>query len=101
MEPSEILKEVKSSGVAGETFWYIYSLVITGLLVTLIVAIIILVKGFLARFLNDMKSTHASFSNSIALLTETTGELKTMVKIHEKELQNHKEDIDELRKRRR
>lgn len=101
MEPQEILKEIKDTGMATNTFWYIYSLVITGLLVTLIVAIIILVKGFLTRFLNDMKATHASFSNSISLITETNNELKIIVKLHEQELKNHKEDIDELKRRKR
>ena len=101
MEPTELLKEMKESGLTGEAFWYIYSLVITGLLVALIVAIIILVKNFLARFLNDMKATHASFSNSISLITETNNELKIIVKLHEQELKNHKEDIDDLKRRKR
>ena len=104
MQAQEILKEVKESGLVTDGFWYVYALVVTSLLVGLVITIIFLVKGFLTRFLADIKVTHAQFAESIRMLTRTTDDLHTMVKLHEKDIAYIKEDVAEIKehsKRRR
>lgn len=97
MQAQELLKEVKDSGLVTDGFWYIYALIVTSLLVGLVVTIIFLVKGFLTRFLADIKITHAQFSESIRMLTRTTDDLHTMVKLHEKDIEYIKEDLGEIK----
>lgn len=97
MQAQEILREVKDSGLVKDGFWYIYALIVTSLLVALVVTIIFLVKGFLNKFLKDIKATHAQFAESIKMLTLTQNDLHTMVKLHEKDIGYMKEDIGELK----
>lgn len=97
MQAQEILKEVKDSGMVSDGFWYVYSLTVTSLLVLLIVSIIWLVKGFLLKFQSDIKETHEQFAKSIVMLTNTTNDLASIVKLHESEFTHLKEDIHELK----
>lgn len=97
MQAQEILKEVKESGLVADGFWYIYALIVTSLLVALVVTIIFLVKGFLTKFLADIKVTHAQFAESIRSLTNITTDLHTMVKLHDKDITYIKEDIVEIK----
>lgn len=99
MQAQEILKEVKDSGLVSTGFWYVYSLVVTSLLVTLIVSIIYLVKSFLTKFQTDIKETHSQFAKSIEMLTRTTTDLHLMVELHENEFKHIKEDINDLKDR--
>lgn len=101
MDASSVLEKIKESGIAGEQFWYIYAIVVTGLLVLLITAIIILVKGFLTRFLSDIKDTHKQFADSITKLTESNTYLSEMVKLHDYQIKHLDDDIKDISKRRR
>lgn len=89
----DTLKELQESGI-GDQFWYVYAIVVTSLLVGLVTAIIFLIKGFLTKFLSDIKETHNQFAESITMLTRNTTDLQSMVKLHENELKNQKEDIE-------
>lgn len=99
MQAQEILKEVNESGLVTDGFWYVYALVVTSLLVGLVITIIFLVKGFLKNFLGEIKVTHAQFSESIRMLTKTTDDLHTMVRLHEKDIAYIKDDIGELKEK--
>lgn len=88
MGANQILQEIKESGVAGEQFWYIYALVVTALLALLVTAIIFLVKGFLTKFLTDIKETNKELAGSITKLT-------TMVQLHDLQLEHLDEDVKE------
>lgn len=101
MDTLDILKEIREADPENTSFWYIYGIIVTMILVILVTTIIILVKGFLTSFLKDIKDTHKDFAESISKLT-------AMVQLHENEIEHlkddskrHEGDIKELERRRR
>jgi hypothetical protein len=86
----ETVQAIKESGVAPEEFWYLSTLILTGLLILFLGTLIIFVKGFFTK----LQTTMDKFSESMQ-------QLATMVKLHDLEIKNAKEDIIDLQKRRR
>ena len=86
----ETVEAIKESGVAPNEFWYLSTLILTGILVLFIGVLIFFVKSFFAR----LQTMLDGFAHSIQDLT-------TMVKLHDLEIKNAKEDIIKLEKRRR
>lgn len=86
----ETVEAIKESGVAPNEFWYLSTLILTGILVLFIGVLIFFVKGFFAR----LQTMLDGFAHSIQDLT-------TIVKLHDLEIKNAKEDIIKLEKRRR
>jgi hypothetical protein len=101
MDAVEVLKEIKESGAGGQEFWYIYAIIVTILLLLLVTAIILLVKGFLTKFLKDMKETNHNFADSIAELTRNGTKLTKMVELHDYQIKRLDEDIKEMRSKSR
>lgn len=100
MDANQILEEIDRSGLVGPKFWYIYAIVVTSLLVLLITFIIILVKGFLTRFLVDIKETNGRFAESIEKLTVSNTHLTKMVELHDYQIKHLEDDVKEISKRR-
>lgn len=86
----ETLQTIKDSGVAPNEFWYLSTLILTGILVLFIGVLIFFVKGFFSKL-----------QVTIDGLAESVRDLTTIVKLHDLEIKNAKEDIDSLQKRRR
>lgn len=100
MEPNQVLETIKESGIAGPQFWYIYALVVTSLLVLLIIAIITLIRGFLTKFLADIRDTNEKFATSIDKLTQSTNKLTILVDLHDADIKALKSDVKDISKRR-
>lgn len=110
MDATEALKAIKEAGLdRGDpaTFWYIYGIAVTSILLLLIGLIIVLIKGFLAKFLSDIKETNAKFALSIEKLTisnenltMSNASLTTMMRLHDHQIKHLEEDVKDLSKRR-
>lgn len=75
----ETVEAIKESGVAPNEFWYLSTLILTGILVLFIGVLIVFVKGFFGR----LQMTLDSFAESIKKLTIIT-------EVHEVEINNLK-----------
>lgn len=82
----DTIEAIKESGVAPNEFWYLSTLILTGILVLFIGVLIFFVKGFFVK----LEKTLEGFAESIQDLT-------TMVKLHEKDINYIKGDIVELK----
>ena len=100
MDPNQVLETINESGIAGPQFWYIYALVVTSLLVLLIIAIITLIRGFLTKFLADIKDTNAKFAESIEKLTQSNTKLDVLVRLHDEQIKDLQDDVKDISKRR-
>lgn len=84
----ETVEAIKESGVAPNEFWYLSTLILTGILVVFIGILTFFVKGFFSK----LQGTLDGMAHSIQDLT-------TMVKVHDVEIRNLKEDKTEKRRR--
>ena len=76
----ETVEAIKESGIAPTEFWYLSTLILTGILVLFIGVLIFFVKGFFSR----LQGTLDGMAHSIQDLT-------TMVKVHDAEIKHLKE----------
>lgn len=86
----DTIEAIKESGIAPAEFWYLSTLILTGILVLFIGVLIFFVKSFF----NELKDTITTLSQNVIKLT-------TMVEVHDIEIKHAKDDIKELEKRRR
>lgn len=73
----DTLEQIKESGIAPNEFWYLSTLILTGILVVFMGVLIFFVKGFFS----ELKET-------IDELKDNLTELKSISKVHENRLAN-------------
>lgn len=93
----ETLEKIKESGVAPNEFWYLSTLILTGILVLFMAILIFFVKGFFA----DLKTTIKELVTSVTYLKDLATLHDSEIKHVKNDLLEVQADIKELEKRRR
>lgn len=85
----DAIQAIKDANVAPNEFWYLSTLILTGILVLFIGVLIFFVKGFFT----DLKGTIKDLADNIKTLSE-------LVTIHDVEIKNLKADKSSEKRRR-
>lgn len=83
----ETIEAIKKTGIAPAEFWYLSTLILTGILVLFIGVLIFFVKSFF----NELKGTINTLSQNVIKLT-------TMTEVHEAEIKNIKSNLEKRRR---
>lgn len=93
----ETLEKIHESGVAPNEFWYLSTLILTGILVIFMGILVIFVKGFFT----DLKTTLKELVDSVGYLKNLATAYGLDITQLKKDVGEAQEDIKGLEKRRR
>jgi len=93
----DTLKEIHESGVEPKEFWYLSTLILTGILVIFMGILTIFVKGFFI----DLKTTIKELVDSVGYLKNLATAYGIDITQLKKDVGEAQEDIRDLEKRRR